>query len=362
MTTEVAQALDDKDSFAVQALYLDFSKAFDLMRPDILAKKLIAAGINSSTIRVILNFLTDRSQCVSYMGNKSESQSVKIGVPQGTISGPVLWNIYVADLIPTNNTLKYADDTTLYSTVSRNDINITEKAGRTRRIDIDPNPMQLAADKATEWCNTNQQIINATKTQHMFFTLQLEPTLCNPISIKGENITQTTSAKLLGVHLDSHLTFNEHVHKTINKTKTSVHGLLTLKRHGVRDKLLVKYYQSCIIPIISYAAPSWYTHITEHSKNRLEKHQSLCLRIIYPGIESYTERLKLANILRLNDYLLNVCREYSINVHTNPCHRLASLLPPRQSTRRHCPRLRDSVIASRTSLLRRSLFHCIEFQ
>lgn len=357
MTANVASALDNKENFAVQALYLDFSKAFDLMRPDILIEKMIAANVDTPTIKVFLSFLTDRSQSIKFMGHRSQSLQIKTGVPQGTISGPILWNIYVADLQPAENTIKYADDTTLYSSVDRKYIEVVSKGSRDRTITIVPNAIQEAANQAVSWCEINHQSINAAKTQHMFFTLQLNPKLLDPITIKGQAIEQTKLAKLLGVHLDCHLTFAEHVRISINKTRTAVHGLLMLKRHGVRPDYLVKYYRTCILPILAYAAPSWYTFTSQSTKDTLEKHQSLCLRVIYPDVESYTERLSLAKISRLNDHLSNLCSRYIANIRINPTHRLTALLPTRQSVHRHSSRLPDTPIVPRTSLQRRSLFY-----
>ena len=62
--TDISAMLDKKDTYAVQALYLDFSKAFDLMRPDILAEKMISMNIHPSLTRLVINILSGRSQCV----------------------------------------------------------------------------------------------------------------------------------------------------------------------------------------------------------------------------------------------------------------------------------------------------------
>ena len=114
MVTDIAIELDNSSTCAVQALYLDFSKAFDLMRPDMLAKKLISKDVDPYIIHLVLAFLHNGSQCVKVNEKKSPILQTKLGVPQGTISGPTLWNVYVDDLRPINNTIKYADDTTLY--------------------------------------------------------------------------------------------------------------------------------------------------------------------------------------------------------------------------------------------------------
>ena len=171
--TEVASMLDNISAHTVQSLYLDFGKAFDLMRNDILATKLIKNNASPYIIKLVLDFLTSRTQQVKSSGCLSSVRNTIIGVPQGTISGPNLWKIYVNDLKPAEKLLKYPDDTTLYSKVLKSDITVLESSGRNRLISIPENGMQHAADKAVEWSQGNKQRLNASKTQYVMFSLQL---------------------------------------------------------------------------------------------------------------------------------------------------------------------------------------------
>ena len=116
--------------------------------------------------------------------------------------------------------------------------------------------------------------------------------LHNSISIDGESIVETEPAKLLGVTMDMHLKFTLHIDTLIGKSRAAVHGLLTLKRKGVTPSTLTKYYQACIFPILTYASPAWHSHLSQNSKDKLERHQSLCLKLIHPTMPSYTERLQ----------------------------------------------------------------------
>ena len=175
-------------------------------------------------------------------------------------------------------------------------------------------------------------IINPTKTQHMIFTLQLNVSLSHPITINADVIEQTKTAKLLGVMLDDHLSFSNHVTWVISKSRGAVHSLLTLRRHGVHQDLLVKFYNACVKLILLYGAPAWYPYIHQNSKDKLERHQSLCMRLIYPAVESYTARLSLADTPRLNDTLSCACMSYASSVAAKPDHRLYSLIPHKQTT------------------------------
>mgnify|MGYP001791570963 FL=1 len=357
-TTSSAKLLDCKSTYGVQCLLIDFSKAFDLMKPDTLAHKLLDMAVPTFIIRVIMNFLSNRQQCVKFQNSQSCIKPSSIGVPQGTILGPALWNIDVTNLCRNSNVVKYADDTTIYDAVPKSKVTTTHKSGRERQITIADNSLQATADDAARWCDDSNQKINAAKSQYMLLTLQLNATITPPICIKGEAISQTKTEKLLGVTIDDQLTFSTHTRSAIEKTRSAVHGLLTLKRHGVNTRSLVKFYQARIVPILTYAAPSWYSYTPQYAKDELERHQSLCLRIIFPSITSYTERLALAKANRLNDVMQKLCISYVSKVMSDKDHRLQYHLPARQSRHRHSARLTDKpILNSRTALLSKSLFH-----
>ena len=269
------------------------------MMPDTLAHKLSDMNVPPYIVRLVIDFLTNRQQCVKYQNSQSSTKPTRVGVPQGTILGPVLWNVYVTDLGKNRQVVKYADDTTIIDTVLKANVTTTHKTGRERQITITDNTIQSAANEAVLWCENTNQRINANKTQYM-------TTQRSSVTIYKHQ-RRNCSAKLLGVTIDQHLTFSSHTKSVVDKTRSAVHGLLTLKRHGVSTASLIKFYQARITPILTYAAPSWYSYIPQYAADQLERHQSLCLRLIYPTVSSYTERLKLSRIPRINDLLRSMC-------------------------------------------------------
>ena len=148
----------------------------------------------------------------------------------------------MSSLNPTECTLKYADDTTVYCPVYKSSVEVKHKSGHKRTVRLPNNTMQTVADAASEWSREHHQRLNAGKTQYMMFTPQLNLHLDTPVKIANQDVTQTQTAKLLGITFDTHLKFAAHVDASIHKTRSAVHGLLTLKRNGVRKHMLSRKF------------------------------------------------------------------------------------------------------------------------
>ena len=100
------------------AVFLDLSKAFDTVSHDILLKKLEHYGIRGLPLMILSSYLTNRKQYVSIDGCKSQKRAISVGVPQGSVLGPLLFLIYINDLPRSLTNLKailFADDTTLFT-------------------------------------------------------------------------------------------------------------------------------------------------------------------------------------------------------------------------------------------------------
>ena len=163
-------------------------------------------GFNTSVIELISSFLCDRTQCVKFSANFSSVKHVKVGSPQGTKLGPILWLIYVNDLeIDGFCSLKYADDTNFYKPSFSRDQNDLVGEG---------------IAKATDWSSKNSMLLNPdnsvvmnTSSSHMY------KYDCN-ILVNGVTITPATEAKFLGVFIDKKLKFNKRIDYQVSKTNS----------------------------------------------------------------------------------------------------------------------------------------------
>ena len=150
-----------KDSQYITSIFMDLSKAFDVIDHSILKQKLEHYGFRGFFLDFIISYVQNRYYFVSINGHKSPSKIVNIGVPQGSILGPLLFLIYVNDMKNSSNILhflQYADDST--TTYSSNDLNNSLAT------------IKIECNKVLDWLLANRLIINLKK--HFLWFLQTE--------------------------------------------------------------------------------------------------------------------------------------------------------------------------------------------
>ena len=113
-----------------------------------------------------------RAFFLKYLTLCSVYRRCHIGVPQGTILGPLLWNAFVYDLQSAIGHMKYADDTTIYNVVKKSYVTVTDSTARKATLIFSVNPLQLSADYAADWCHTNYMLLKTNKSMKCTFTLQ----------------------------------------------------------------------------------------------------------------------------------------------------------------------------------------------
>ena len=199
-------ALNNKET--VGAVFLDLTKAFDLVNHKLLLQKLASYKFSSSAQSWFQSYLTNRSQQVHISGKLSDPKQIAAGVPQGSVLGPLLFLIYINDLplsIQTCILDLFADDATLTCS-DPSVLNLT----RSLNEDL---------QKFLDWCARNNMVVNVPKTKAMFIASQYAANkiLENSQSLKlaNETIHISTNEKLLGVHIDSTLSWTTQVESSI---------------------------------------------------------------------------------------------------------------------------------------------------
>ena len=185
----------DKLNSYVRVVMLDFSKAFDLINHHLLLDKLQSYGLPAHILRWMATFLLDRAQRVKIGNEYSHSGHPNGGVPQGTLSGPKCFLVYINDLRTTVPLYKYVDDSTLFEICDRNDVSV----------------IQESVDIAARWTEQNDIKINSEKSKEIIISFaqdgNFRSTIPN-IKIDGRDIAHVCHAKLLGVTISQDLTWN----------------------------------------------------------------------------------------------------------------------------------------------------------
>ena len=154
----ITQELDN--SHVSINIYLDLSKAFDTLDHNILLYKLNCYGIRGPALNLFKSYLSNRQQYVEFRNYRSPYAPISIGVPQGSILGPLLFIIYVNDITAASdifNCTMYADDTTLSTS-----INCSENYNNCDLINSE-------LSKINEWLIVNKLSLNTSKTKYMLF-------------------------------------------------------------------------------------------------------------------------------------------------------------------------------------------------
>ena len=238
----VHKGLTSKHS--VGAIFMDLSRAFDVMDHDILEIKLKHYGFIGNFLKLIMSFVRNRKYFVNINGLNSETKVVNIGVPQGSTLGPLLFLIYVNDMVNCSSTLHFtlfADDTTLgYSCLNLIDLQ---------------NILERETHKVIKWLAVNKLILNVAKTHSMLFTLKRNQ---NKLAIKINNtyLEEKTVTSFLGVQIDNKLNWKSHITHICNKINKSI-AILRFVRHYYPPNALRMIYMSLIYSHLNYCNLIW---------------------------------------------------------------------------------------------------------
>ena len=271
MLEKFKDVLDQGDKFG--ALLTDLSKAFDCLDHTLLIAKLHYYGVLPESNTLILSYLTSRTQRVKINDCFSEKSLIKFGVPQGSVLGPLLFNIYLIDLFSMcegSNIVSYADDTTPYAYAKEFPEVISQ--------------LQLTSTKIFDWFKDNHFKVNPGKS-HLLLSSnkQIE------VTIGDKDIKTSTSETLLGIIIDSELKFEEHTSYICKKATQKLNALARIatlmnfqKRRTIFKAFIDSQFNYC--PLI------WMFH-SRRMNNRVNRIHERALRLVYSNYTSSFEEL-----------------------------------------------------------------------
>lgn len=195
----------------------------------------------------VSSYLLNRTQVVSISGVLSDSKTINIGVPQGSILGPLLFLIYINDLAdclsPHTESLLYADDTTIF----------------TAHDSIPALTSQLNSDlqSVISWCHKNKLVINPSKTKYVIFSSRSKKRdNALPVYVNNHEIFPSDKCTFLGIELDCFLNFNEHINQIKRKTAYGIRVLLRARQYFALPTLTSLYF-AFLHSHFNYCIESW---------------------------------------------------------------------------------------------------------
>lgn len=299
-----------EDGFQVDAIYTDFMKAFDRVKPSILIRKLRYLGVHSSLLQWIKSYLTKRRQCVKINGYKSNMFDVTSGVVQGSHLGPILFLLFINDItdyIDDCHILLFADDVKIYTKI---------------KSIADSMRFQKAIQNLENWCSENELYLNFDKCKIITFARKRNVVILDYF-LHEKVVKRTSEIVDLGVTIDSKFSFDKHVEQIISKAKSKM-GFLKRICWNMNDVYALKsIYCSLVRSTLEYCNVVWNPFYAVYT-NQIESIQKQFIlyvfrRLNWPdrlNLPPYSNRCNLINIESLERRRSNACLFFMFDLFT----------------------------------------------
>jgi hypothetical protein len=277
--------------------FIDFKKAFDLVPADLLLFKLkYYYGFDDLSIKLLQDYFTNRTQYVKVDTILSDILSVLLGVPQGSVLGPLLFVLFINDMpffLKLFLTILFADDTTLGLKDDNYDILI--------------NKFLTAIEDLIKWCQFNKFDINWKKSEIMFITNKNGVNLPDFIKIDNHQVKVVTEFKLLGIIIDNKLNFVKNTCKVRKSINTRLYSIQKLFQLDLTVK--IQFLKTFILPYFDYCS----TLCIYFSKEIIQKLANSYNNCIFKLVD--TKKICNFTINTSNDFNLwnNQLSYYNIN-------------------------------------------------
>ena len=298
VTDELLKAMDEKKISLL--VLMDMCKAFDSISHYILLSTLRNLGLSPSALEWFNSYLKGRYQHVRIEDIVSQSLPLDCGVPQGSILGPVLFTVYINDLLSVREhcqTACYVDDSKLYLKF------------KTSKLSDAISAVNSDLREICRWCFQNTLLMNPDKTKLLGIgvpkLLQQLPDFT--ITLCGKTISSTPVAKDLGVFLDQHHSYDEHICKTVSSCMNKLIQINRI-RHLLNKETLPLIINTFVFSRLFYCSSVWSnTSVTNVQKFQLV--QNFAARIIY-GLRKYdhiSEGLRSLRWQNVKQRLMHKC-------------------------------------------------------
>ena len=257
------------DGKVAGAILTDLSKAFDCISHELLIAKLDSYGFDKQSLLFVYDYLQNRVQRTKVNGAYSSWRELLNGVPQGSILGPLLFNIFINDIfwfVDKTKIANYADDNTTYG---------VETCIMTLLKILEDDTLSVL-----NWFRFNEMMPNQSKCHLMIADIDHKHYDSKSfVYLEDAFLESEDIVKLLGIHIDKRLKFEHHINVILKKANSKLHALMRVSKYLNQDKLRL-LLKSFIEAQFNYCPLIWMCH-SRALNNKINKLHERALRVVY---------------------------------------------------------------------------------